>query len=98
MAEYPLAMPRLARLVFATGYKVDVSKLSMIHPSLSADIRTDMGTPLLNHWFESTVPGLYFVGLTSLRAFGPLYRFVAGCTAASRRVARDVARQQLTCC
>jgi thioredoxin reductase len=85
-------------VLLATGYKVDVSKLPMIHPSLSADIRTDMGTPLLNHWFESTVPGLYFVGLTSLRAFGPLYRFVAGCTAASRRVARGIARRKLACC
>jgi lysine/ornithine N-monooxygenase len=85
-------------VLLATGYKVDVGKLPMIHPSLFADIRTDIAVPLLNHWFESTVPGLYFVGLTSLRAFGPLYRFVAGCTSASRRVARDIARKGLARC
>jgi FAD-dependent urate hydroxylase len=84
-------------VLLATGYKVDVGKLSMIHPSLRTDIRMDMAVPLLNHWFESTVPGLYFVGLTSLRAFGPLYRFVAGCESASRRVAHDVARKGLAC-
>ena len=39
------------------------------------------------------MPGLYFVGLTSLPAFGPLFRFVAGCGAAARRVARAVARR-----
>jgi hypothetical protein len=85
-------------VLLATGYKVDVGKLSMIHPSLLADIRTDMAVPLLNHWFESSVPGLYFVGLTSMRAFGPLYRFVAGCTSASRRVACDIARKGLASC
>jgi FAD-dependent urate hydroxylase len=38
------------------------------------------------------VPGLYFIGLTSLRAFGPLYRFVAGCGAAAGRVASAITR------
>jgi lysine/ornithine N-monooxygenase len=85
-------------VLLATGYKVDAGKLSMIHPSLLADIRTDTAVPLLNHSFESTVPGLYFVGLTSLRAFGPLYRFVAGCASASRRVARDIARKGTATC
>lgn len=80
-------------ILLATGYKVDTHRLSMIHPSLLEEIRTDDGVPLLNPRFESTVPGLYFVGLTSLRAFGPLYRFVAGCKASARRVAGDVARR-----
>jgi asparagine synthetase B (glutamine-hydrolysing) len=31
-------------------------------------------------------------GLTSLRAFGPLYRFLAGCGAAAQRVASAIAR------
>lgn len=81
-------------IILATGYTVDVTKLPMIHPSLRAEIKTDRAIPLLSHWFESSVPGLYFIGLTSLRAFGPLYRFVAGCGAAARRVADAVARQQ----
>ena len=33
------------------------------------------------------------VGLTSLHAFGPLFRFVAGCGAAARRVSSAVARR-----
>jgi cation diffusion facilitator CzcD-associated flavoprotein CzcO len=79
-------------ILLATGYTVDVNKLPMIHPSLRAAIATDRGSPVLSHWFESSVPGLYFVGLTSLRAFGPLYRFVAGCGAAARRVAGAINR------
>jgi len=85
---------RVDHIILATGYRVDVKKLTMIHPSLRAEIMTDMGIPILSHGFESSVPGLYFVGFTSLRAFGPLYRFVAGCRAAARRVASCVARER----
>ena len=80
-------------VMLATGYRVDINQLTMIHPSLLAQIMTDNAVPVLSHWFESSVPGLYFVGLTSLREFGPLYRFVAGCGAAAKRVARSVARK-----
>jgi hypothetical protein len=49
----------------------------------------------LTPWFESTVPGFYFSGLTSLHAFGPIYRFVAGCGPAARRVARAIAQRRV---
>jgi len=82
-------------ILLATGYAADINKLTIIHPSLRAEIETDRAIPRLSHWFESSVPGLYFVGFTSLRAFGPLYRFVAGCGAAARRVASSVTRQRV---
>jgi FAD-dependent urate hydroxylase len=82
-------------VVQATGYKVDLSRLTMLDPALRAIIQTDRSIPILNGQFESTVPGLYFVGITSLRAFGPLYRFVAGCGAAARRVEGAIARSRV---
>jgi hypothetical protein len=86
---------RADHVLLATGYKVDLTKLTMLHPSLRAQISTDRAIPILSGRFESSVPGLYFVGLTSLRAFGPLYRFVAGCGAAARRVAGAIARARV---
>jgi hypothetical protein len=86
------ATMRADHVMLGTGYRVNINRLSMIHPSLRAEIEVDEGIPVLSHWFEASVPGLYFVGITSLRAFGPLYRFVAGCPAAARRVASAVAR------
>ncbi|MBV9228627.1 MAG: NAD(P)/FAD-dependent oxidoreductase [Chloroflexi bacterium] len=83
----------------ATGYKVNIKNLSMLHPSLLAEIETmdggdkDENTPILNSWFESSVPGLYFLGLTTLRSFGPLYRFVVGAKAAASRVASSAPRR-----
>ncbi|QBD78385.1 NAD(P)/FAD-dependent oxidoreductase [Ktedonosporobacter rubrisoli] len=80
-------------VLLATGYKVDINKLPMIHPSLLKEIQVDDGSPLLNPYFQSSVPGLYFVGLSSLRAFGPLYRFVVGNKATAQRVTSAVVRQ-----
>ncbi|HLI88358.1 MAG TPA: NAD(P)-binding domain-containing protein [Ktedonobacteraceae bacterium] len=80
-------------LMLATGYQVNVKKLPMLHPSLIAEIQTDRDIPLLSPYFESSVSGLYFVGLTAVRAFGPLFRFVLGNKAAAQRVAGAVARQ-----
>jgi cation diffusion facilitator CzcD-associated flavoprotein CzcO len=80
-------------VMLATGYNADVNRLPMLHPSLLRQIQTDQGSPLLSPWFESSVPGLYFVGFTALRAFGPLYRFVVGCKAAAPRVTRAIVRQ-----
>lgn len=78
---------RADHVMLATGYRVDVNRLAMLEPALRSSVRADQNIPLLSSRFESTVPGLFFVGITSLRAFGPLYRFVAGCGAAARRVA-----------
>ena len=80
-------------VMLSTGYKVDIHRLPMLHPSLLTEIKAYRGEPTLNCWCESGVPGLYFVGLSSLRSFGPLYRFVVGCKAAAPRVAAAVARK-----
>jgi thioredoxin reductase len=79
-------------IALSTGYKVDVTKLPMLHPSLASQITSDSNVPVLSHWYETSVPGLYFTGLTSMRAFGPLYRLVVGASSSGRRIANAVAR------
>jgi len=81
-------------VILATGYGVDLDKLTMIGSPLRRSIQTRDGTPLLTPWFETTVPGFYFSGLTALQAFGPIYRFVAGCGPAARRVARAIVQRR----
>jgi thioredoxin reductase len=80
-------------IMLATGYTVNLQNLPMLDQELAAQIKVDAGVPLLSPYFESSVPGLYFIGLSSIRAFGPLYRFVLGNKATARRVASAVARQ-----
>ena len=80
-------------VLLSTGYRVDVQNLSMLDAQLLSQVKTYDGVPLLSHYFESSVPGLYFLGLSSVRTFGPLYRFVLGNKAAARRVTAAVARR-----
>lgn len=80
-------------VMLATGYEVHLERLTMIDASLLQEIQVDKDIPVLNDHFESSVAGLYFIGLSSLRAFGPLYRFVVGAKSSGERVAAAVARR-----
>ncbi len=75
-------------VMLATGYRVDVRALPMLGNDIQAKIKTYRHAPILNAGFESSVPGLYFVGLSAVSSFGPFYRFVAGTEAAACRVAQ----------
>ena len=76
-----------------TGYRMDIKKLPMLHSSLLSAIQTYLGAPVLSNRFETNIPGLYFIGFSSVSSCGPLFRFVVGTDAAARRVAGAVARQ-----
>jgi FAD-dependent urate hydroxylase len=70
-------------VIAATGYRVDLDRLTFLEPSLRAAIKTADGAPVLNPVFESAVPGLHFVGLSSALSFGPVMRFVYGASHAA---------------
>jgi hypothetical protein len=73
-------------VVAATGYRPDLGRLDFLDPALRARVRTVADTPVLSRGFESSVPGLRFVGLTAANAFGPLLRFACGAEFTSRRL------------
>lgn len=79
-------------LIAATGYRVDVDRLTFLDPALRAQLRRVQQAPRLSSSFESSVPGLYFVGLAAANNFGPLMRFVCGTGFAARRVTGHVSR------
>lgn len=66
-------------VVVGTGFKVDVDKLDFIDPDLRQSIvRESGGIPALNPCFETSVPGLFIVGIASSPVFGPIMRFMYG--------------------
>lgn len=75
-------------IILGTGYKPDVQTLTYIDPALRQEVQKQNGYPLLNQWFESSVPHLYFVGTLAGYAFGPLCRFVTGAKVPARQITR----------
>jgi hypothetical protein len=49
-------------------------------------------TPVLSSGYESSVPGLYFVGVAAANSFGPVMRFAFGSDFAARTVSRALAK------
>ena len=80
-------------VIAATGYRPRIASIGFLSSHLRESIRTFGEMPLLSAHFESSVPGLYFVGLAAAGSFGPLMRFVAGAEYAAPRLARELARR-----
>jgi thioredoxin reductase len=76
--------------IAATGYKIDLRRIGALAPEIRKAVRTLVGAPELSSGFESSVPGLYFVGYAAVNSFGPLMRFVAGSHFAATRVTRAI--------
>jgi thioredoxin reductase len=79
-------------VIAATGYRVNLDRLSFLSPELRSEIRTAGGSPVLSRGFESSVPGLYFVGLSAANSFGPVMRFAFGAGFAARKVTKTLAK------
>lgn len=66
-------------LVAGTGFAVDIDRLGYLDPELRKSIvREGAGIPALSANFETSVPGLFVVGIASAPVFGPVMRFMYG--------------------
>jgi hypothetical protein len=78
-------------VVFASGYRADLSRVSYLSGVLDRVSVTD-GFPDLSEGFETSLPGLYIVGFSATRDFGPFYGFTKGCPSAARIVVEEMLR------
>lgn len=79
-------------VIAATGYKVDLDRLGFLSASIRSQLKSVVKTPVLSSKFESSLPGLYFVGVSAANSFGPVMRFAYGADFAARTVARALSR------
>jgi hypothetical protein len=77
--------------IAATGFKVELSRLKFLKEALRSRIRSVAGSPILGRRFDSSVRGLYFVGIAAANSFGPLLRFAFGADDTARRLGRHLA-------
>jgi thioredoxin reductase len=79
-------------IVAATGYRVDLRRLSCLSDDVRDGIRAVEHTPILSANFETSVPGLYLIGPAAANAFGPVMRFAYGAKATAPRLSRHLGR------
>jgi FAD-dependent urate hydroxylase len=75
-------------LIAATGYRVDLNRLTFLARTLRAELRTIGAGPAVGRDYQSSVAGLYFVGAAAAASLGPVSRFVYGSHHAATTVAR----------
>jgi thioredoxin reductase len=79
-------------IIAATGYKVDLERLTFLSTAIRSKVKVVEGTPVLSTTFESSVPGLYFVGVAAANSFGPVMRFAFGAGFAASRIQKTLTR------
>jgi hypothetical protein len=86
---------RVDHILLGTGYQVDIARYKFLSRELvNATAQID-GSPDLVPGFESSIPGLHFIGAAAGRSFGPLLYFVAGTEFAARRLAAHISRNRV---
>ncbi len=79
-------------VIVATGFNYDIRKLRMLG---QLQISQRGGLPILNRYAMSSMPGLFFAGISALRRLGPQCQFVFGSSLVSPRIIAGVkARSQ----
>jgi thioredoxin reductase len=73
-------------IIADTGYRVDIGKLAFLSEGLRTGLDSFDREPVLSSNFESSIPGLYFVGLASALTFGPVMRFAVGARYTARHL------------
>jgi thioredoxin reductase len=73
-------------VIAATGYRVDLHRLTFLSEEICSQLRAVEHAPLVSAGFESSVPGLFFVGVAAANTFGPVLRFAFGADFTARRV------------
>jgi FAD-dependent urate hydroxylase len=77
-------------VIAATGFKVDIRRLTFLSDEINDSIVLNDGAPELTENFETSVRSLYVIGPTSAYSFGPAMRFIYGAKYASPRVAKHI--------
>jgi thioredoxin reductase len=78
-------------VIAATGFRVDMHRLGFLDPQVLDAMTLADNTPILSPHFETSVPGLFMVGIAAANCFGPLLRFAYGAGFTSRRLSRYLA-------
>ena len=81
-------------VVAATGFDVALERIDCLEPTLRAQIAREGPYARLSANFETSVKGLFIVGLAAAPVFGPVQRFMWGAKHAAPAVTRGLRRSR----
>ncbi len=79
-------------VISATGYHPSTARLRLLEQGLRSALQLEEQSPTLSSAFESSAPGLYFIGVASANSFGPVMRFARGAEYAAGRLSAHLER------
>jgi lysine/ornithine N-monooxygenase len=79
-------------VIAATGYRADIRRLPFLSTGIASQLKLFNNAPELSSHFESSIPGLFFVGPAAVDSFGPLVRFACGAKFTAGRLSNHLAR------
>jgi FAD-dependent urate hydroxylase len=85
---------RVDHVLAGTGFRLDVARHPLLADGIRSRVRGRGGYPELGRGYESSVPGLHFLGALSAKSYGPVMRFVSGTWATGPVLARAIAGAQ----
>jgi thioredoxin reductase len=77
-------------VIAATGYRVDMRRLTFLSEEILAEMRMTDGAPRLSPSFETSIPGLFAVGIAARASFGPIMQFACGTAWTAARISRRI--------
>ena len=84
-------------VIAGSGYVIDVDRLEFLDEKLRLAVQRIGHAPRLGASFETSIPGLRFIGPASVTSFGPLFRFVAGTEYSARTVSDQLVSDSALC-
>ena len=82
-------------VISATGYRPDVSSLCFLDSEMKSGLSLVGKSPALSSQFESSMPGLFFIGISAANTFGPMLRFAYGAGFVAQRLSGHLARTRV---
>jgi hypothetical protein len=82
-------------VILSTGFRFDLDRMTFLSPERRERVAVRGAWPVLDRFFEASVPGLFFIGFAAEGRFGPAIRFVRGTDFTMPRLSAGV-RQRLS--
>lgn len=78
-------------IVLATGYKVEIGRIPFLaNGNVITEIATRNGFPVLDEYFQTSVPGLFITSMPATQDFGPFFGFTVSVRASAKLICNAV--------